>query len=126
MPKGKQLVYLGGRIAEEPDVSAKTYQPIRLAFLSFKGYGKEIYDRPQVRLGIDVRLLKTHVLKTAVRIRHVDPSPTPLRKNVHYPPPNVAAYSGSQNNKITYRVICFEHVFEETECETIGTTVRMP
>ena len=60
------LVYLGGAITADRDLSIETTRRLQRAWACLQRYKMEIYDRPGVRLRLKVRLLKAKVVETLV------------------------------------------------------------
>ena len=59
-----EFVYLGGAITADRDLSIEITRRLRRAWACFQRYKMEIYDRPNVRLRLKVRLLKAEVVET--------------------------------------------------------------
>ena len=59
-----EFVYLVGAITADRDLSIETTRRLQRAWACFQRYKMEIYDRPGVRLGLKVRLLKAEVVET--------------------------------------------------------------
>ena len=59
-----EFVYLGGAITADRDLSIEITRRLQRAWACFQRYKMEIYDRPDVRLRLKVRLLKAEVVET--------------------------------------------------------------
>ena len=59
-----ELVYLGGAITADRDLSIEITRRLQRAWACFQRYKMELYDRPGVRSRLKVRLLKAEVVET--------------------------------------------------------------
>ena len=59
-----ELVYLGGNVNHNADMSIEVDRRIRNAWCSFRKYTLELYDRPSARLELKTRILRAEVLET--------------------------------------------------------------
>ena len=59
-----EFVHLGGAISANGDLSIEITRRLQRAWACFQRYKMEIYDRPGVRLRLNVRLLKAEVIET--------------------------------------------------------------
>ena len=59
-----EVVYLGGDVNRNADLSIKADRRIRNAWCSFRKYSLELYDRPSAPLGLKIRMLRAEVLET--------------------------------------------------------------
>ena len=59
-----EFVYLSGAITADRDLSIEITRRLQRAWARFQRYKMEIYDRPDVRLRLKVRLLKAEVVET--------------------------------------------------------------
>ena len=60
------LVYIGGAITADRDLSIERMRRLQRAWACFQRYKMEIYDRPGVRLRLKVRLLKAEVVEALI------------------------------------------------------------
>ena len=59
-----EIVYLGGAITADRDLSIEITRRLQRAWACFQRCKMEIYDRPGVRVRLIVRLLKAEVVET--------------------------------------------------------------
>ena len=59
-----ELVYLGGGVNHNADLSIEVNRRIRNAWCSFRKYPLELYDRPSASLELKVRMVRAEVLET--------------------------------------------------------------
>ena len=57
-----ELVYLGGTVNYNADLSFKVGRRIRNAWCSFRKYTVELYDQPSAPLELQIRMLRAEVL----------------------------------------------------------------
>ena len=82
-----EVVYLGGNVHRNADLSIKVDRRLRNAWYSFRAYTLELHDRSSAPLELEIRVLRAEVLETnAVRLRHVEPACVPLRHAASSPP----------------------------------------
>ena len=61
-----ELVYLGGNVNHNADMSIEVDRRIRNAWCSFRKYTLELYDRPSAPLELKTRILRAEVLETVL------------------------------------------------------------
>ena len=61
-----EVVYLGGNVNYNADLSIEVDRRIRNAWCSFRKYVLELYDRPSVPLELKIRMLRAEVLETVL------------------------------------------------------------
>ena len=83
-----EVVYLGGDVNHNADLSIEVDRRIRNAWCSFRKYALELYDRPSASFELKIRMLRAEVptRDNAVRLRHVEPARVPLRPVARSPP----------------------------------------
>ena len=59
-----KLVYLGGNVNHNADLSIEVDRRIRNAWCSFRKYTLKLYDRPSAPLELEIRMLRAEVLET--------------------------------------------------------------
>ena len=59
-----EVVYLGGNVNHNADLSIEADRRIRNAWCSFQKYSLELYDRPSAPLELKIRMLRAEVLET--------------------------------------------------------------
>ena len=59
-----ELVYLGGNVNQNADLSIEVDRGIRNAWWSFRKYTLELYDQPRAPLELKTRMLRAEVLET--------------------------------------------------------------
>ena len=59
-----ELVYLGGNVNHNADLSIEVDRRIRNAWCSFRKYTLELYDRPSAPLELKIRILKAVIFET--------------------------------------------------------------
>ena len=59
-----EIVYLGGNVNHNADLSIEVDRRIRNAWCSFRKYNLELYDRPSAPLELKLRMLRAEVLET--------------------------------------------------------------
>ena len=59
-----EVVYLGGNVNDNADLSIEVDRCIRNAWFSFRKYTLELYDRPSAPLELKIRMLRAEVLET--------------------------------------------------------------
>ena len=62
--QANELVYLGGNVNHNADLSIEVDRRILNAWCSFRKYTLELYDRPSAPLELKIRMLRAEVLKT--------------------------------------------------------------
>ena len=59
-----EVVYLGGNVNQNADLSIEVDRRVRNAWCSFRKYTLELYDRPSAPLELNIRMLRAEVLET--------------------------------------------------------------
>ena len=59
-----EIIYLGGNVNHNADLSFEVHQRIRKAWCRFRKYTLELYDRPSAPLKLKSRILRAEVLET--------------------------------------------------------------
>ena len=59
-----EILYLGGNVNHNADLSIEVDRRIRNAWCSFRKYTLELYDRPSAPLELKIRMLRAEVLET--------------------------------------------------------------
>ena len=57
------VIYLGGNVNHNADLSIEVDRPIRNAWCSFRKYTLELYDRPSAPLELKIRMLRAEVME---------------------------------------------------------------
>ena len=63
-----ELVYLGGNVNHNTDLSIEVDRRIRNAWCSFQKYTLELYDRPRAPLELKIRMPRAEVLETMLYV----------------------------------------------------------
>ena len=121
----QSFTYLGGTVAETPDMSVEIARRTRACWMHIRRYSRELYGQPKVALSLETRMVNAEAIEAflygcstwALRQEHY----AKLR-TVHH---RVSlCIIGAQRKRPDHRMTSYNRAPEITECESIETTLR--
>ena len=120
------FTYLGGTVTETPNLSDDTGRRVRAGWMSFKRYKREPYDRPKASLlPLKARMVRSEVVEALL---YGCATWTPLKG--HYAKLRTTHHRmllrvlGVWCKSPNKRILSYKDALQQTECESIETTVR--
>ena len=121
----QSFTYLGGALAETPDISIEIARRTRACWMRIRRYLRELYDHPKVVLSLKTRMLKAEAIKALL----YGCSTWTLRQE-HYAKLRTVNHRvflriiGAQRKKSDHRMTSYNRALEITRSENIETTLR--
>ena len=120
----QSFTYLGGAVAETPDISVEIAKRTRACWMRIRRYSRELYGQPKVALSLKTRMVKAEAIEAllygcstwTLRQEH-----SAKLRTVHHRV--LLRINGAQRKRPDHRMTSYR-ALEMTRCESIETTLR--
>ena len=121
----QSFTYLGGAVAETPDMSVEIARRTRACWMRIRRHSRELYGRPKVALSLKTRMVKAEAIEALLY-----GCSTWTLCQEHYAKLRTVHHRvllriiGTQRTRPDYRMTSYNRALEITGCESIETTLR--